>query len=306
MLKAVKDSLAGIRGHYVGEYTTVTGNVLIVSTEFVPIISGDDIVEGGVCLFEDISARAQAETEIRELNRELENKVAERTARLEATNLELESFSYSVSHDLRAPLRSIDGFSQALLEDYEEDLDDTGKDYLHRVRNASQRMGQLIDDLLELSRLTQGDVHRGEIDLSALALEIAAGLRDKSPDRQVDVSVEEGIIADGDERLIRVMMENLLGNAWKYSAGEELAKIEIGVVQQDGQDAFYVRDNGVGFDMAYSDRLFGVFQRLHDGSEFEGTGIGLATVQRIINRHGGRIWAEGVVGEGATFFFTLS
>ena len=228
---------------------------------------------------------------------------------LEVTNRELEAFSYSVSHDLRAPLRSIDGFSQILLEDYADELDEEGKDYLSRVRAASQRMGRLIDDLLGLSRVTRGTLRREGVDLSFLAREVADGLRESRPDRVVDFEIEDGIEVHGDPRLIRVALTNLIGNAFKFTEKQDRARVGFGQDKRLSSlgrvPVYYVRDNGAGFDMEYADKLFGAFQRLHGASEFEGTGIGLATVQRIVHRHGGRIWAEGRVGEGATFYFSL-
>jgi light-regulated signal transduction histidine kinase (bacteriophytochrome) len=244
--------------------------------------------------------------QVRRYAAELETRVAERTAELDAVNKELEAFAYSVSHDLRAPLRSINGFGQALLEDYGRELDAVGQDYLRRVRAASQRMAQLIDDLLELSRLTRGTLRREDVDLSAMAHEIAAELQAAQPDRQVAFVIAEGIVAHGDARLLRVVLENLLGNAWKFTSKHPRAQIEFGASQGDGKPAFFVRDDGVGFDMAYADKLFGAFQRLHGMTEFEGSGVGLATVQRIIHRHGGRVWADGAVEQGAAFSFTLA
>jgi PAS domain S-box-containing protein len=261
---------------------------------------------GAVVAFHDITEREQAEEAIKNMNVVLEQGVIERTAQLEATNHELETFSYSVSHDLRAPLRGIDGFSQALLEDYAEQLDAEGQEYLHRIRSATQRMAELIDALLALSRLTRTELQRDTVDLSHMARAIAADLQQQAPDRHVEWSLADDLMAYGDARLLRVALENLLGNAWKFTANTPAAHIAFGKsVQDDGTEAFFVADNGAGFDMAYADKLFGAFQRLHRANEFPGTGIGLATVQRIIHRHGGRVWAQGRVNEGATIYFTL-
>ncbi|MEH2171716.1 sensor histidine kinase [Nostoc sp.] len=253
----------------------------------------------------EINERKKAESEILRLNVQLEQRVAERTAQLEATNKEMEAFSYSVSHDLRAPLRSIDGFSQALLEDYADKLDALGQNYLQRVRAATQRMAQLIDDLLNLSRLTRSEMRYEKVDLSALVEAIATDLHKTQPERQVEFVIMPGLVANGDAHLLRIVLENLLGNAWKFTGKHQKARIEFGLLQQNDTDVYFVRDDGTGFDMAYVEKLFGAFQRLHAMTEFEGTGIGLATVQRIIHRHGGRVWAESAVEQGATFYFTL-
>jgi signal transduction histidine kinase len=261
----------------------------------------------------EITEHQQAQLEIHNLNMELEQRVLQRTAQLKAANQELEAFAYSVSHDLRAPLRSIDGFSQALLDDYGEQLDDEGQGFLRRVRAASQRMAQLIDDLLYLSRITRGEMVRKPVDLSGLAELVIQELRQNNPQRQIEVVVQPGVAAVGDSRLLRVVLENLFDNAWKFTGHCEQARIEFGIEKEVFPEdctapvasAYYVRDNGAGFDAAYADKLFGVFQRLHRVDEFPGTGIGLATVQRIIHRHGGQVWANGEVDKGATFFFTL-
>ncbi|HTK81846.1 MAG TPA: ATP-binding protein [Bacteroidota bacterium] len=239
---------------------------------------------------------------LRESNDHLERINAER----EALNRELEAFSYSVSHDLRAPLRSIDGFSLALAEDYAARIDDQGKDFLQRIRSASQRMAQLIDDLLNLSRVTRAELSFESTNLSALTEEIAEDLQKSFPCRNVDFCIAGDIVVQGDCRLLRVAMDNLIGNSWKYTSKHPTAKIEFGVMNHSETPVYFVRDDGAGFDMKYAERLFGAFQRLHGMSEFPGTGVGLATVQRIIRRHGGRIWAESFIEKGATFFFTLA
>jgi signal transduction histidine kinase len=247
----------------------------------------------------------EAADQLRLLNATLEQRVAARTAELQAANGELESFSYSVSHDLRAPLRSITGFSQIVLEDYAASLDEIGQEYLRQIIAAGSEMGRLIDDLLRLSRVTSADLHHGPTDLSALAHIVVESLAKDTPERTVTVEIADGLVVQGDERLLHVALENLLGNAWKYTRRTAAAHIEFGTALHEGRQAFFVRDNGAGFDMAYAGRLFGPFQRLHRAAEFEGSGIGLATVQRIIQRHGGRVWAKAAVNQGATFYFTL-
>jgi signal transduction histidine kinase len=261
-----------------------------------------------LCLFWVVrvldDSRARAErigAELEETNRQLE----ETNQELGAANRELETFSYSVSHDLRAPLRGIDGFSHILLEDYADELDDEGRDYLWRVRAGVRRMGELIDALLSLARLTRDEMRSETVDLSAMAGEISDNLRRTRPERDVEVLIMPGLVANGDARLLKVALENLLGNAWKFTCKKAHAKIEFGAVRRDGTLTYYVRDNGAGFDQAHADKLFGPFERLHGADEFEGMGVGLATVQRVVHRHGGRIWAEGEVGRGATVYFTL-
>jgi len=255
---------------------------------------------------QEIAKRKRTEEIVRQLNESLERRVVERTAELAAVNQELEAFAYSVSHDLRAPLRRIDSFSRALQEDYPDRLDADGRDYLFRLDAASQHMTQLIDALLDLSRITRQEIRRARVDLSDLAHKVAVELQETKPERQVEFIIAEGLAVNGDARLLRVALENLMGNAWKFTAGRPQAQIQVGALwQHDDESAYFVRDNGAGFDMAYADRLFAAFQRLHSTAEFEGTGIGLATVQRIIHRHGGRVWAEGTVDQGATFYFAL-
>jgi signal transduction histidine kinase len=253
---------------------------------------------------------------VEQANQQLEKEIEERkrmgiqlqgaNTQLLAANKELEAFSYSVSHDLRAPLRSIDGFSMALLEDYADKLDEEGRDNLHRVRAATQRMGTIIDDLLNLARVTRTEMKLERADLGVIVRSVSAELQETQSDRQAEFQIEEGLEALVDPQLMKIALENLLGNAWKFTSRRKSARIEFGRTHSDGTPTYYVRDNGAGFDPAHAGRLFGAFQRLHGNNEFPGTGVGLATVQRIIHRHGGRIWAQSIVDRGATFYFTLS
>jgi len=237
--------------------------------------------------------------------KKLERDVVKARDVAEASNKELEAFSYSVSHDLRAPLRGIDGFSEALLDDYRDKLDATGKNYLERIRAGTQRMGSLIDDMLKLSRVSRAELKRESIDLSEMVQAILLTVRQNNPARDVKVSIQKDIIIDGDRHLLEIALTNLIDNAWKFTGKTKNARIEFGTLLKDGKPVIFIRDNGVGFDMAYVGKLFGAFQRLHKIAEFPGTGIGLATVKRIITRHGGEVWAESEVGKGATFYFTL-
>jgi signal transduction histidine kinase len=245
----------------------------------------------------------QRNEEINALNASLEERVKLRTAELETTNRELEAFSYSVSHDLRAPLRTIDGFSLALEEDYAEAVDATGRDYIHRVRSGVQRMGGLIDALLQLSRISRAEISRQTFNVSELATTVAAALREENPGREITFNIEPGLTANGDPKLLQVALENLLGNAVKFSSKKPSSVIDFGWDAE--KSAWYIRDNGAGFDMFYADKLFNAFNRLHGDKDFKGSGIGLATVSRVIHRHHGKIWADSVIEHGATFWFTL-
>lgn len=276
-----------------------------LSVKFPVLDSGGDAY--AVCgISTDITDRKRAEEQIQQLNASLETRVAERTAELEASTRELDAFSYSVSHDLRAPLRSLHGFSQAIVDDYGDLLDDAGRGYLDRLQANVKRMGQMIDDLLNLSRATRADFAREPVDLSSLAREIMTDLAAADPDRTVKSVIADDLTALGDRALLRLVLQNLLANAWKYSARLPVATIEVGQFDRHGERAFFVRDDGAGFDTKYADKLFVAFQRLHAAAEFEGNGIGLAIVQRIVRRHGGRVFAESELGHGATFYFTLA
>ncbi len=268
------------------------------------MLSPIDTDEGtwAFAVIRDITQRKQDEQEITELNDILKKQVNQ----LASTNRELEAFSYSVSHDLRAPLRALDGISLVLLEDYADKLDATAQDYLKRIRTAAQAMGELIDHLLMLSRLSRTEMHSVEVDLSLMGRQVAEEIRQQDPARKVEFVIKDTMTDVADPQLLRVAITNLLSNAWKFTSKKEKARIEFGVQDREGERVYFVKDNGAGFNQTYSDNLFKPFQRLHGISEFPGTGIGLATVNRVINRHGGRIWAEGNVDAGATFYFTLA
>jgi two-component system NtrC family sensor kinase len=309
MLTAVDDRESMIQGLGAGadDYIAKSGDFELIRARVLAQIRRKQ--------FEDENRQIREQLQRRELEameeraaREMAEARAALVDELQMKNEEMESFSYSVAHDLRAPLRAIDGFGLALLEDYGDKLDEEGLHYLRYVREAAQQMARLIDDLLGLSRVTRGEFRREPVDLSAIARSVVAGLRRADGERRIELVVADGLIAEGDGNLMMIVLENLIGNAWKYTGKTEGACIEVGVIagERDEPRTYFVRDNGAGFDMAYVGKLFGMFQRLHANTEFEGNGIGLATVQRIIRRHGGRIWAEGAVGCGATFFFTLN
>lgn len=270
------------------------GREIDVSMTLSPIRNSRGMVVGVSMVARDITERKRME----------ETLVRTREA-VETANQELEAFSYSVAHDLRAPLRGIDGFSQILLEEHSDSLDNTVKNYLNRIRKSTQHMARLIEDLLMLAKVTQGDIQKRKIDLTAIAQTSAERLRSAQPERDLEFVCQEGLVAEGDERLLSILFDNLLGNSWKFTAKCSKSRVEVGSLVKNGQPIYFVKDNGAGFDMAFSAKLFGIFQRLHKKEEFDGTGIGLVTVQRIVRRHGGKIWAEGQVDRGATFFFTL-
>jgi len=284
------------------EYRIVTkkGETKWISHSWSPIFKNEKL-ESIVSVIEDISSRKEVEKKIVKLNEDL----FRHSIDLTTANRELEAFSYSVSHDLRAPLRSIDGFSQALIEDYGNRLDEQGIDYLQRVRKATQRMGQLIDDMLRLSRLSRADLAFEQVDVSGLAQTVVEKLLAANPSRTLKTDIQPNLMATADKKLLEILLENLIGNAWKFTSKTKRPTLKIGDLTKDGERVFFVQDNGAGFDMAYADKLFVPFQRLHSVDEYPGTGIGLAIVSRIVHRHGGRIWAEGEVGKGATFYFTL-
>jgi PAS domain S-box-containing protein len=295
------------------EYVTKSGSIAWVNVHATKLRNSQGRAVCNLALIEDITDRKKADEEIRALNDSLELRVAQRSAeavesnqKLESANRELEAFAHSVSHDLRAPLRSVDSFSQIILDEYSDKLDEDGAKYLRRIRAGAQNMGQLIDALLNLSRVSRGLLNRECVQLSSMASTIVKELQDQDSRRTVNIEIAADIQANGDARLLRIVMNNLIGNAWKFTGKRDQACLEFGSNTEKGVVVYFVRDNGAGFDMAYVSQLFTPFQRLHQTTEFAGTGIGLATVQRIVQRHGGRIWAESSVGNGATFYFTLA
>ncbi|MEJ2685101.1 MAG: PAS domain S-box protein [Candidatus Sulfobium sp.] len=283
------------------EHLFADGSRKLVSVNASPLLDEDGRVRGAVATLTDVTERTRIEEEIKRLNESLSSQNAE----LASANRELEAFSYSVSHDLRAPLRTMASFARFLLEDYADKLDGKGKDLLTRIGKASSKMTRLIDDLLSVSRISRQEVKRTDVDMSALTASIIGGLREAAPGRTVDVSIQEGLRASADATLIEVVLSNLIGNAWKFTSKTENAKLEFGSVQSEEKVTYYVRDNGAGFDTGHMNDMFQPFRRLHSENEFEGTGIGLTIVERIIHSHGGKIWAEAEVGKGATLYFTL-
>ncbi len=304
---AIESLSSGATGQYGIEkrYVRKDGRVIWVAVNATLLYDIAGRAQRLVAIIQDVTERVRAEEEVRALNESLERRVAERTAELESANKELEAFSYSVSHDLRAPLRSIDGFSQIIEERCASTLDASAKGYFRRVRDATRRMGQLIEDMLMLSRITRSEMRHDAVDLSEMAEAVVQELRQREPQRRVEFAAEKGAMTRGDRNLLRIVLDNLLGNAWKYSGKRDLATIRFGILEDSEKRTFFVRDNGAGFDMAYANRLFNAFQRLHTPSEFPGSGIGLAIVSRIIQRHGGSTWAEAEVEKGATVFFRI-
>ncbi|HTE49892.1 MAG TPA: ATP-binding protein [Kofleriaceae bacterium] len=276
-----------------------------ISDSTAPLLDSEGTTIGGVVVFRDASMRRQVEDDVGQTNVELERRVAERTQQLEMANRELEAFTFSVAHDLRAPLRGIEGFSQALLEEHAANLGPEGLVNLKRVRAAASRMTDLIADLLRLSRTANSPLERQTFDLSVLAWNVSQRLRSFAPGRHVDVQIQPDLLIEGDRGLIRIVLENLLGNAWKFTSHQAEPLIELGASEREGERTIFVRDNGAGFDSQGAERLFGAFQRFHAATEFEGNGVGLSIVQRIVSRHGGRIWAESMRGHGATFYLVL-
>jgi PAS domain S-box-containing protein len=304
MRPRIAAALAGNKQVFQSTRLHSDGAERIAQVNYIPRFGPDGAVDGLYILLVDITERQRAEEQLLRLTTELEKRVQERTAQLQVANKELEAFCYSVSHDLRAPLRAVRGFTEVLTEQYAAQLDARGQDFLRRVSDASSQMDKLVDDLLKLSRVSRSEIRNLTINLSVMGEEIVTGLRKEEPERAVQVKIASPLCAQGDERLMRLVLDNLLRNAWKFTGKKSEATIEFGKTETP-EPAFFIRDNGAGFDMNYANRLFGVFQRLHSPSDFPGSGVGLAIVQRVINRHGGRVWAEGRPDAGATFYFSL-
>ena len=294
---------AGLRGepYDIEHRLVVDGQIKWVREKAYIEFDKDGSLLGGFGITQDITARKQIEEDVLQLSEDM----AARNLELESLNKELEAFIYSVSHDLRAPLRTMAAFVSFLHEDYSERLDDQAKEYLTRISQSSAKMSRLIEDLLNLSRLSRQEVNRTEVDMSALAASIASGLREANPGRNVEISIKDGVTALADPSLTEIVLSNLIGNAWKFTSKTAKARIEFGTLEKDGKTVYYVKDNGAGFDPQYAAKMFQPFHRFHSGDEFEGTGIGLSIVERIIRRLGGKVWAEGEVGKGATMYFTF-
>jgi PAS domain S-box-containing protein len=307
-LKIDLDVMDTLREVFIPEekITDYQGKVRWLQTVKRPIVGENGIADKVLGVSVDITERKRANEEILQLNAELEERVQQRTAQLEAMNTELEAFSYSVSHDLRSPLNTIDGFSQLLLRLEGDKISDKGRNYLNRIRSGTRQMNELIEGLLSLAQLSHHQLQLERVDLSAVARQAETALREREPTREVQINIQEGLLVHGDPRLLSAVMHNLLGNAWKFSSRQATARIDVGSTRAaEGETVYFVKDNGAGFDMAYAQKLFSTFERLHSAAEFSGTGVGLATVKRVISRHGGRVWAESSVNEGASFYFTL-
>ena len=292
-------------GAYEVKYKRKDGSVFWSESLGTQVKNAEGKIIGFIGLFRDISDRKKTEGELVKYREHLEELVKERTVALENSNKELESYSYSIAHDLRAPLRSIIGFSQIILEDTRDKLDDTDKEHLQRIVKSAAHMAELIDDILKLSRVSRSEMQLTNVNLSNICLEISNALCESNPERQVEWNIQPDVEVRGDHHLLYIVMSNLLNNSWKFTQQKPLAQIEFGCKDQAGENVFYVRDNGVGFDMKYSDKIFRLFQRLHHSTDYEGTGVGLATVQRIINRHNGWVKIEGNIGKGATVYFSI-
>lgn len=307
-LKSDREAMDTLREVFIAEEKLIdaAGKVRWLQTIKRPIVAENGTANSVLGVAADITERKRAKEEILRLNADLEERVRQRTVELKAANNELEAFSYSVSHDLRSPLNAIDGFSQLLVRLEGKKISDKGRHYLNRICAGIRQMSELIEGLLSLAQLSRDQPRSEGVDLSAISSQVEQALREQEPERQVQIKIQDGLLAHGDPRLLSAVMHNLLGNAWKFSSKQVAARIDVGSeLGADGQTIYFVKDNGAGFDMAYAEKLFGTFERLHSSADFSGSGVGLATVKRVIDRHGGRVWAEGRVNAGATFYFTL-